>query len=211
MELELNKDELKFRDILNRKFYYTTDEAHRIDHIDDVWRSAVMLINRYPERFNSIEREVLFLGIYCHDIFSNPEDRKIHNQKASEFVLGLSEGNLPKGFKLFKNLSRKQIFTVSDMVYWHRSSLTYDGENIYIKIIRAADKGAPIFDKWLERSMKYHKGEPDAVKNVADHFKEKFSEDGYAWKKDSEYKELYLEEYKQFQKDLKEWLKEVGH
>ena len=206
---ELNVLEIWFRNVLNELFYSKNDVAHQIDHIDEVWLNACDLIN--DNGIIGIDRTILFFGIYLHDIFSGV-DRKNHNLLAGYYILdyGYREHSELKILDYLSDFERKIIV---DMILFHRSSINIKdykpsdpSRYQYVNLIRAADKGAPIFSEYLERSLNFNGGD---IENVKKHFIEKFSEDGYAWENDPMYKELYRNEYEIFQKELKEWLE--GH
>jgi len=205
---ELSNEEKKVRECLDSEFYSKNDEAHMIDHVDDVWSEICKLIN---EHTIEVKREVVFLGVYLHDIYSGPY-RKVHNVLAKDFVVNAQRKGI-EYLDMLITLEDHELQQVAEMVYWHRSSLHpeedwfTEKEWELINLVRAADKGRPIFKMWLDRSLKYHIGEEDCIENVKKHFIEKFSVDGYAWKNDPSYKELYINEYEIFQRDLKEWLR----
>ena len=204
---ELSNEEKKVRECLDSEFYGKNDKAHMINHIDDVWRETCELIN---EHAIEVKREVIFLGVYLHDIYSGPY-RKVHNILAKDFVMNAWRRDV-EYLNMLVTLEEHELQQVAEMVYWHRSSLHpeedwfTEKEWELINLIRAADKGRPIFKIWLERARKYHGDEKDAVENMKKHFLEKYVPEGYIWK-DEEYKKLYINDYTTFQKDLKEWLK----
>ena len=203
--------EEKFRDYVNERWYIKSDAAHRIDHIDDVWSNYCYLVNE--NRIRGLDRKIIFLAVYMHDIFTG-ENRDIHNELASKFVLN-SWRTKEKELLNLRECKESEIKLIADMVYWHRSSLVFNPKKFkkqeaeYITIIRAADKGAPIFSEWLVRTMKYHEHDKDPIKNARKFFIDKYGENGYAWKNDPTYKELYITHYDKFQEDLNEWLEET--
>jgi len=211
MDPKLFKHEKEFRRYMELAYYRNNDNAHQIDHADDVWAEFCKLAITMESTFK-VDRRIVFYAVYMHDMFSGTM-RKLHNTIAKDFILGIELAD-DEELDVLKTFSKDDLKLIADMVYYHRASVTIPSDlsnttKTYVNLIRAADKGAPIFSEWLERSLKYHKGDIDPVKEVRKHFIEKFSEDGYAWKNDPTYKELYKDEYEVFQKELKEWLENV--
>jgi len=211
MNCKLYKHEEEFRRYMELAFYRVNDQAHQIDHADDVWREFCKLATNMENVFK-VDRRIAFYAVYMHDMFSG-DLRELHNIIAKDFILGIANAD-DEELGILKTFPKDDLKLIGDMVYYHRSSVTVpDGLSnttmTYVNLIRVADKGAPIFSEWLARSLKYHKDSEDPIEEVREHFIEKFSEDGYAWKNDPTYKELYKKEYKVFQKDLKKWLESI--
>ncbi|RLF08147.1 MAG: hypothetical protein DRJ64_01665 [Thermoprotei archaeon] len=211
MSIELFEFEKRFREYMNSTYWCKNDIAHQMNHGDGVWMNFCYLVN--TNHVYGLDRTICFIGVYMHDMYCSL-NRETHNELASEFILNIANTK-DKQLALVRDLPQKDIELIAEMVYWHRSSLEFNVKKFdnelgtYIKVMRAADKGKPDFKSWVERSMKYHEGSENQIENVKKHFIEKFSEDGYAWKNDSNYKELYKKDYEIFQKELKEWLKSV--
>ena len=209
MNVELTIWESNFRNYMDKVFYSNNDDAHRIDHVDGVWDNIVKLINR--DKVNVYNRNIVFLAVYLHDMYCW-KDRATHNKLVLDVLV--DEGFVNDSMLcVLAELNCAEMDIVKDMVYWHRSSLDFSAYKPaqqyirpYVEVMRWADKGAPVFKDWLERSLKYHHGEENAVGNVKKHFIEKFGKDGYAWKNDPGYATAYADEYDVFQEDMEEWL-----
>jgi len=206
---ELSIYEKNVRRRLVMRFYAKNDKAHRADHVDEVWSNICDLVKRSCKV--GYNRNILFLGVYLHDIMCW-KDRDTHNILAKEFI---ESGEYKKysELRILDFLNEVELETVKDMVYWHRASLKikdyepkYPESLEYVNLIRYADKGAPIFKKFLKRTLDFHSGKPNKIEEAKNHFRNKYSENGYAWKNDPGYKKAYYEDYAQFQKDLKEFL-----
>jgi len=190
---KLTKVEKGVRNYLNHTYYINNDLAHQIDHADEVWTNACEIINN--NKIKGVDRDVLFIGVYLHDIYSNKKQRHVHNIFAYEEIL---------------------------MAKYHRSSLIVSedakkklGANYkYVYIIRIADKGKIDLKTIIKRSLYFNNGNTiyEAISNIINHIEEKYGPDGYLWKNDPEYKELYHDEYEKLQEDI-EFLKldEIDH
>lgn len=209
---KLTEHEKKVRLFLKEEFYDHNDKAHMIDHVDKVWMNICELINDNTFDF-IINRDIVFLVVYLHDIKSG-SDRKNHNVLAALFVREKMFLNYPI-LNYMNNLGDYNLFTISSTIYNHRASMTVDESLIdsnerlvYVNLLRAADKGKPIFKEVLNRTMLFHNDESEKEENVKKHLIEKFGSDGYFWKNDLAYRLMYEEEFKQFQIELKNYIKE---
>lgn len=214
MDVELSIWEADFREKMDEAYFKKNDRAHQIDHIDNVWKNMVNLVNRSNLK-HYFKRDILFLAVYMHDMYCWV-DRKNHNILVADLLEKKEYGKVTE-LSVLSYMFDNEIETIKEMVLWHRSSMKIEeyvpGENdnlAYINLIRHADKGAPKFKPWLERSMKYHENDDNQIECVRNHFIKKFSKDGYAWKNDPGYKNAYPKEYGQFQIDLEKWLEETA-
>jgi len=210
---ELTNHERQVRLFLKEEFYDENDDAHKIGHIDEVWSNICELINNNEFKFN-INRDIIFLAVYLHDIKSG-ENRKRHNILAALLVREKYFLNYPI-LNFMDELDEYDLYTISTMIYHHRASMIVnetlvDSEErlVYINLLRAADKGKPIFKEVLNRATLYHKGDDDMKENVKAHLIEKFGSEGYFWENDLAYKKIYENEFKQFQIELNEYISKV--
>jgi HD superfamily phosphodiesterase len=163
-------------------FYKDGDEAHLINHADDVCDLALEINKECNEK-------LIILSAYIHDIF-NAKDRKNHNKLAYNYVLEAKDS-------LLQNLTNKERLLVAHAVLEHRAS--YKGEYFskLSKIISSADRGKPDIKAVVIRSMKYNHAD---AQNVYKHIKDKYARNGYAKYPDI-YKELFGKELKKFKSD----------
>jgi len=183
----------KIRDMV-LSYYKKNDGAHQIEHADEVYQNFLDIDKKLNTKFN---KDMMIVIAYCHDMFSTIEYRKIHEIKASEWVLENKE--------LF-NFNEDEIKIVACAIREHRAS--YKGEfcSMYSKCMNAADKGVLLLNDTLKRSYKYHLDRGDkeyAIKEVFDHMKDKFGSTGY-YQPDEFYLECYNDSYKKFTKDVDE-------
>jgi len=179
-----------------KHYYDKNDEAHKIDHADDVCNNALDI----NERLNlKIDKKEIILAAYIHDIFTG-EDRKLHNKLAHDYVL-LNTDDI-----FLKELDQITRNRIAIAVYEHRSSLqivNFSGE--LAELIATADKGRLILTEMICRSYKYHYREGKKVneiyQSIVEHLHEKFGSNGYI-----EYPKLYMRAYgndvRNLQKDV---------
>ena len=144
-----------------------------------------------------IESMVYTIASY-HDI-GHYIDAKNHEKISAEMLK--DDKNLQRFF------TKEQIEIMSEAVYDHRASLSYEPRSIYGKIVSTADRNNSV-EQCLRRSYTYGKRlEPKATdeelyERAHKHLKMKFGEDGYAkfFFKD--------EEYEQFLKEIRELLED---
>ena len=205
----MRKLQEEYLNYLNKRFYQKNDKAHRIDHIITVLNNAASIVKNQNDLYNG---KIVFVAISLHDIFCSV-DRAKHNNLIRDYLINKDYLNDCIIANMLADFSDKELELIIDMVYWHRSSLNiaeYKPRKRYflkyVNLIRYADKGAPMFKPWLERTMAHNNGN---IQEVKKHFEEKFLPDGYAWKNDPGYKNTYLKEYEVFQKELSTWLKDI--
>jgi len=218
---KLTKVEKGVRNYLNHTYYINNDLAHQIDHADEVWTNACEIINN--NKIKGVDRDVLFIGVYLHDIYSNKKQRHVHNIFAYEEILYNANINAKSPLSmLLSGFDHSDIDIIANMAKYHRSSLIVSedakkklGANYkYVYIIRIADKGKIDLKTIIKRSLYFNNGNTiyEAISNIINHIEEKYGPDGYLWKNDPEYKELYHDEYEKLQEDI-EFLKldEIDH
>ncbi len=167
-----------------KKYYDLNDEAHRIDHADQVCINALEIMERLDIFVN---KQVIVLAAYIHDIKCNV-NRKTHNILASKYVMDEWDQDM-----LLSEMSENQRMTISIAVLQHRSSYKGERTSIVSNIIATADMGPVDLTETIMRSYKYNSEVPDKevrIINVYNHLKEKFGTSGYR-----KYDKFYLDAY----------------
>ena len=162
-------------------YYENGDEAHFIDHADDVCDLALH-INK------TCDDKLVILASYIHDSF-NATNRAMHNELAYEYVLKAED-------KFLKELNKKELLDVAHAVLEHRASFKGEFYSPLSELISSADRGLPDLDFIVVRSMKFNK---ENEEGVHEHIKEKYGSNGYA-KYPKVYQEIFREELMAFQK-----------
>ena len=162
-----------------KPYYRDGDEAHLIDHADDVCDLAL-------EINQACDEKLVILASYLHDLF-NATNRSIHNELAYEYVLKAED-------KFLEQLNNKELKEVAYTVLQHRASFKGDFYSPLSEVISSADRGLPDLEKVVRRSMKFNKGN---AQDVYEHIKDKYGSRGYA-----KYPEVYQ---KLFKKELEEF------
>jgi len=159
-----------------KEFYSNNDDAHQIDHAFKVLDNLLDINSKLKETDNI---KVLIIAAMYHDIYSNKKDRAKHHILAAEYVL--------KDKFIDGVLSIEDKLLVSIMIREHRASFKGKRDNVLCEMMAAADVGKLTLRDMVQRSIKYHDGNPIGV---IKHLKEKFGYGGY-------YKpsELYLKIY----------------
>ena len=162
-------------------YYRDGDEAHLIDHADDVCDLAL--------KINQVcDEKLVILASYLHDLF-NAKNRHIHNKLAYEYVLKAED-------KFLEQLNEKELKEVAFAVLQHRASFKGEFYSPLSEIISSADRGLPDLDQVVMRSMKFNKGN---AQDVYEHIKDKYGESGYA-KYPAVYQKLFKEELSEFRR-----------
>jgi len=161
-------------------YYEDGDQAHLIDHADEVC-SLALDINK------GCDEKLVILAAYIHDIF-NATDRKNHNILAFEYVLEAND-------KFLQSLTDKELLLVAHAVLEHRASYKGKYYSQLSKIISSADRGKPDIKATVIRSMKFNNAN---AQDVYKHIKEKYASSGYA-KYPQIYKEFFGKELEKFQ------------
>ena len=154
-------------------YYRDGDEAHLIDHADQVCALALK-INK------DLDEKLIILASYIHDMY-NATNRKIHNELAYEYVLKAQD-------EFLKILNPKALREVAHAVLEHRASFKGEFYSKLSALISSADRGEPKLEEVVIRSMKFNKA--NAV-DVYEHIKDKYGVKGYA-----KYPDVYLEVFK---------------
>jgi hypothetical protein len=164
-----------------KSYYENSDEAHLIDHADDVCDLALK-INK------DIDEKLIILASYIHDMF-NRHNREKHHILAYKYVLKTDDIFL-------KKLSQEELSMVAYAVLEHRGSFKGEFYSPLSEIISSADRGKPDLEFIIKRSMKFNK---QNVKNVYKHIKTKYGTQGYAKYPDL-YKKIFQNELKEFKR-----------
>lgn len=162
-----------------KTYYKNSDEAHLIDHADDVCNLALKINHECDEK-------LIILASYLHDMF-NRENRSIHNELAYAYVLKAEDSFL-------QELSPEALKEVAHAVLEHRASFKGEYYSALSEIISAADRGLPDFEFMVIRSMKFNHGN---AKEVYKHISSKYGKNGYA-KYPDVYQSILSEELARF-------------
>ena len=162
-------------------YYEKSDEAHLINHADDVCDLALK-INR------ECDEKLVILAAYLHDMF-NRDNRAKHNELAYKYVLTADD-------KFLKELSCEERKQVAYAVLEHRASFKGKFYSPLSEIISAADRGFPDLDFIVIRSMKFNNGN---ARKVYAHISRKYGTNGYA-KYPEIYQKIFSEELARFQR-----------
>ena len=161
-------------------FYNDGDEAHKIDHADDVCNLALK-INK------NLDEKLIILASYIHDMF-NATNRPTHNELAYAYVMRADD-------KFLKMLTQKELKEVAHAVLEHRASFKGEFYSELSELISSADRGEPDLEKVVVRSMKFNHGD---AQDVYEHIKDKYGSKGYA-KYPDVYVKIFKDELRLFQ------------
>jgi len=165
-----------------KHYYENGDEAHLINHADDVC-SLALEINKEEDK------KLVILASYLHDMF-NADNRAVHNELAYEYVLDAND-------EFLQNLKSEELKRVAYAVLEHRASFKGEYYSSLSEIISSADRGLPDLESVVVRSMRFNNGD---AQNVYEHILDKYGTKGYA-KYPKVYQEIFKEPLEQFQKD----------
>jgi len=165
-----------------KHYYENGDEAHLINHADDVCSLALEINKEEDEK-------LVILASYLHDMF-NADNRAIHNELAYEYVLEAND-------EFLKNLNREELKRVAHAVLEHRASFKGEYYSSLSEIISSADRGLPNLESVVVRSMRFNNGD---AQNVYDHILDKYGTKGYA-KYPKVYQEIFKEPLEQFKNE----------
>ena len=166
-----------------KPYYANSDEAHLIDHADNVCKLALEINKECDEK-------LIVLASYIHDMF-NSTDRKKHNILAYEYVKSRSD-------KFLKGLNDEELELVAHAVLEHRASFKGEFFSKLSAIISSADRGRPNATQIVIRSMRYNNGN---AQDVYEHMIYKYGSKGYA-KYPSVYQEIFAKELEKFKKEV---------
>jgi len=177
----MNNFRKKVRDYY-KPYYKNGDEAHLIEHADNVCDLALSINKECDEK-------LIILASYMHDMF-NAINRAKHNELAYEYALESND-------KFLKELTKKELQKVAHALLEHRASFKGEFFSTLSAIISSADRGLPDLEFIVIRSMKFNKGNPQ---DVYAHIKDKYGTNGYA-NYPKVYKEIFAQELEAFQKE----------
>jgi len=165
-----------------KHYYKNGDEAHLINHADDVC-SLALEINKEEDD------KLVILASYLHDMF-NADNRAIHNELAYEYVLEAND-------EFLQNLKSEELKRVAHAVLEHRASFKGEYYSSLSEIISSADRGLPDLESVVVRSMRFNNGD---AQDVYEHILDKYGTKGYA-KYPKVYQEIFKEQLKEFQNE----------
>jgi len=165
-----------------KHYYENGDEAHLINHADDVCSLALEINKEEDEK-------LVILASYLHDIF-NADNRAVHNELAYEYVLEAND-------EFLENLKREELKRVAHAVLEHRASFKGEYYSSLSEIISSADRVLLDLNSVVLRSLKFNKGD---AKKVHEHILDKYGQNGYA-KYPKVYQEIFKEQLEQFQNE----------
>lgn len=155
--------------------YRGFDSAHREDHALTVISQAMDLLDRMPEGFAEIDREVLFVAAACHDLgLANGRDR--HHHDSGEIIR--HDPRLKEWF------SEEQIETMAQAAEDHRASGKTAPRSIYGMMVAEADRvidGETIIRRTIQFGLNNY---PDLdreghIERAVAHLREKYGRGGY--------------------------------
>ena len=155
--------------------YKGFDSAHQEDHAITVISQAMELLDRMPEGFAEVDREMLFVAAACHDLgLANGRDR--HHLDSGEIIR--------HDRKLKEWFSEEQIETMAQAAEDHRASGKAAPRSIYGMMVAEADRvidGETIIRRTIQFGLNNY---PDLDRNghierAVAHLREKYGRGGY--------------------------------
>ena len=155
--------------------YGSFDSAHREDHAITVISQAMELLDKMPEGFAEIDREVLFVAAACHDL-GLVNGRERHH---------LDSGTIIRNDKkLRKWFTEEQIETIAQAAEDHRASGKSAPRSIYGMMVAEADRvidGETIIRRTIQFGFNNY---PDLdreghIQRAVEHLREKYGRGGY--------------------------------
>lgn len=155
--------------------YGSFDSAHREDHALTVISQAMELLDRMPEGFAEIDREVLFVAAACHDLgLANGRER--HHLDSGVIIRGDQ--------KLKEWFTEEQIETIAQAAEDHRASGKSAPRSIYGMMVAEADRvidGETIIRRTIQFGLNNY---PDLdreghIQRAVEHLREKYGRGGY--------------------------------
>lgn len=155
--------------------YGSFDSAHREDHAITVISQAMELLDRMPEGFAEIDREVLFVAAACHDL-GLVNGRERHH---------LDSGTIIRNDKKLREwFTEEQIETIAQAAEDHRASGKSAPRSIYGMMVAEADRvidGDTIIRRTIQFGFNNY---PDLdreghIQRAVEHLREKYGRGGY--------------------------------
>ena len=155
--------------------YKGFDSAHREDHALTVISQAMYLLDKMPEGFAEVDREMLFVAAACHDLgLANGRDR--HHLDSGEIIR--SNTRLKEWF------SEEQIETIAQAAEDHRASGKSAPRSIYGMLVAEADRvidGETIIRRTIQFGMNNYPelDREGHIRRAVEHLQEKYGRGGY--------------------------------
>ena len=155
--------------------YKGFDSAHREDHALTVISQAMYLLDKMPEGFAEVDREMLFVAAACHDLgLANGRDR--HHLDSGEIIR--SNAKLKEWF------SEEQIETIAQAAEDHRASGKSAPRSIYGMLVAEADRvidGETIIRRTIQFGMNNYPelDREGHIRRAVEHLRVKYGRGGY--------------------------------
>ena len=155
--------------------YKGFDSAHREDHALTVISQAMYLLDKMPEGFAEVDREILFVAAACHDL-GLVNGRERHHLDSGEIIR--SNAKLKEWF------SEEQIETIAQAAEDHRASGKSAPRSIYGMLVAEADRvidGETIIRRTIQFGMNNYPelGREGHIRRAVEHLREKYGRGGY--------------------------------
>lgn len=152
------------------------DHAHRQDHFEEVFQTAMEIQRRIGLDYNP---KLILFAAYFHDLFA--WSRSNHHVLSFEFIKATDHPLIEKHL----NAAERRLVAIACLE--HRASFTGEFTNGFSELINSADRGLPgDVQAMLERAMAYrsHRYPEEPVELCRavsiNHLKDKFGKGGYA-------------------------------
>ena len=155
--------------------YKGFDSAHREDHALTVISQAMHLLDKMPEGFAEVDREMLFVAAACHDL-GLVNGRERHHLDSGEIIR--SNAKLKEWF------SEEQIETIAQAAEDHRASGKSAPRSIYGMLVAEADRvidGETIIRRTIQFGMNNYPelDREGHIRRAVEHLREKYGRGGY--------------------------------
>ena len=155
--------------------YKGFDSAHREDHALTVILQAMYLLDKMPEGFAEVDREILFVAAACHDL-GLVNGRERHHLDSGEIIR--SNAKLKEWF------SEEQIETIAQAAEDHRASGKSAPRSIYGMLVAEADRvidGETIIRRTIQFGMNNYPelDREGHIRRAVEHLREKYGRGGY--------------------------------
>ena len=155
--------------------YKGFDSAHREDHAMTVISQAMYLLDKMPEGFAEVDREILFVAAACHDL-GLVNGRERHHLDSGEIIR--SNAKLKEWF------SEEQIETIAQAAEDHRASGKSAPRSIYGMLVAEADRvidGETIIRRTIQFGMNNYPelDREGHIRRAVEHLREKYGRGGY--------------------------------
>ena len=155
--------------------YKGFDSAHREDHAMTVISQAMYLLDKMPEGFAEVDREILLVAAACHDL-GLVNGRERHHLDSGEIIR--SNAKLKEWF------SEEQIETIAQAAEDHRASGKSAPRSIYGMLVAEADRvidGETIIRRTIQFGItNYPELDREGhIRRAVEHLREKYGRGGY--------------------------------